>query len=205
MKTLMLLAVLTAPILAEEAAAKAAPVIDLDWKGPQSVTIEVKPLLAGKITQNNFKTDYGSYDKDQVRMRKIQVSIRNYSKEPRKLTVETLWFVTPEKPPKDRIAPQEPFIGSREVTIDGEMKPSQTASGESSSLAESNRTRYEALNESYADGIKFVGWVVVAREGNKVVGAKAGTPTLEKLLKGSPAPLNAVLKDYEEAMAKIAE
>ena len=172
---------------------------ELDLKGANrgSVSIDAKETMSGKISSNNFKSDYGSYDKDQLRTRRIAVTVRNFSRMPVNVAVETLWFVTPERPPKERVGQDLASIGERAFLSEQELKAGQSVTLEASNSAKSNRTRYEALGESYASGVKFAGWIVLARAEGKVIAYKASTPALDRMMSAAPENgLNKALVDY---------
>ena len=162
---------------------------ELDWSSANrgSLSISAQEIKRAKVAADSFKTDYGSYDRDQLRVREIELDVWNSGKLPITITTEVLWFVTPEQPPKGRIAPAFPMLADRAIVGVGEIKPGQKLKYQAENSAVSNRTRYEALGESYASGVKFAGWVVLTRADTKILSFKASTPTLDRLVR-QPVP-----------------
>ena len=158
---------------------------ELDWSSANrvSVSISAQEIKRAKVTADSFKTDYGSYDRDQLRIRQIELDVWNSGRQPLNITTEVLWFVTPEQPPKGRIAPAFPMIADRAIVGTSEIKPGQKLKYQAENSAVSNRTRYEALGESYASGVKFAGYVVLVRTDSKILSFKASTPTLDRLVR----------------------
>lgn len=190
----------TLPSLAQDPPKADAPVSALDWKTANraSFSVEVKELMSGKVkVREGFKSDYGSYDRDEMRVRRIGVSLRNSGRVPGKITLEAIWFVTPERPPKGSVGQIPPAVGEVKVVAEPEIKAGQTLSFETEFSTTSNRTRYEALGESYASGTKFSGWVVVARAEGKILSYKASSPTLERMI--ADQSINAALADFQKS------
>lgn len=183
--------------------AKPAPPTDLDWATANraNVSLDVKEVSSGRTDASNFKTDYGSYDKDQIRRKVLEVSARNFGKVPATVTIETIWFVRPERPPKDAVGAK-----AKVAILDRHGDKNQQAMAAGATLrfqteaeAASSRTRYEALGESYSSGVRFAGWLVVVRDGKKVVAYKASSPTVEALLRNEAAEMATAMKEFAEA------
>lgn len=171
-------------LIAADEAAKAPAPTELDWKTANrgSISISVQETVRGKLSSDSFKTDYGSYDRAEMRFRSMDVSVRNSSPTPVKITTEVLWFIAPERPPKSRISQEEPAIVERQIISETPIEGLKTQTKPAHSILKSSRTRLEALGESYADGSKFAGWAVVVRSEAKVIAFKTSSSTIERMI-----------------------
>jgi len=184
-----------------------APVNLLGWDAANrgSFSIDAKPARYGKSTKDDFKTDYGSYDKNIVRTVALDVELKNFSRVSQTVIIETLWFVRPERPPASGIggAYSKVFLSERDIGMPTELLAGKGVKQESATVTKSSRTRYVALGESYSGGLKPAGWIVLARIGELVVAYKASSPTLDALVKRSNGSgIVAELKDLAADIAK---
>jgi hypothetical protein len=124
MKLLVLLLTAATCIAATDTEPAVQLPLDLVWKTANrgSVSVVAKDLAAGRIDTHNFKTDYGSYDKDQTRIRRVGVTLRNFGRMPTSAALEILWFVTPERPPKGAVAQVSAFLNERKLLAEQELK-----------------------------------------------------------------------------------
>ena len=189
--------------LTADDAAKPERPVTFDWSvaNRTSISIAAQEVKRVKIAADSFKTDYGSYDRDTLRVRQLEVEIWNSGKTPASVTTEVLWFVAPEQPPKGRIGQVLPTIAERTTIGTSELKSGQRLKFQPQNAAVSNRVRYEALDESYASGVKFAGWIVMVRSEARILSYKASTPALDRMAKAPSAqgviPLHDALRLVE--------
>lgn len=170
---------------------------DLDWSNANktSVSIDAVEAASGKKTRDTFKTDYGSYDKDTIQTKRVLATARSSSTSPVAVTLETLWFVAPTA----SRSVDEMFLVYRDVSAESQVALSRNAVFESENTSKSNRTKYSALGESYTAGVKYAGYAVLARVGNKVIAYKTSVPTIARMISGNgKRTINQELKEYEE-------
>jgi hypothetical protein len=149
--------------------------LDFTNVGRASVGLDVKETAASKAVAHNWETDYGSYDRDFARSRTLGITISNLGqKAVSEAKIEVLWFA---QRPLDR----EAFIFSRQI------KEADLSAGRGKviefnmPLLKSNVTNFAGTGERWVSGSKYAGYIVLIRDGEKVLDAKTATPSLQQL------------------------
>lgn len=141
-----------------------------------SVSLDVKSVAARKNVRDDYKTDWGSYDKNYDRERNIEIAIRTSGKEPLAVVVKSWWLGKP-------IAnSQRVLIAKTEskVTLSNDFQKLTSSSGN----VEGRDLRLRAIGQRHVEGYKIDGWVVTVHdpENDAVVAVKLSDGHLQSLV-----------------------
>ena len=136
-----------------------------------NVSLDVIPQKSSRSAVDNFKTSYGSYDKDILSTKAMKVVVRKSGEFPY-AAVEFFWSIRDEENKSMRLERCEPVLLTREKR-----------EAEFSRTSERSDTKYVYLGTRDKDGEKVAGWLArcVALLDGKVIGVKASNQELEKL------------------------
>lgn len=138
-----------------------------------AVYLQVKRLTTAKETSVNWKTSYGSYDKEFSRALAISIFLRNMQKEPAPVTLE--WFFIAKE-----LSTRQQYIfdkGAEELVLD-HARPYQT--NKISMPITAQVQRYMSLGMSEKSGSQISGYLVRVRAADKILAVDASSKPLEK-------------------------
>jgi hypothetical protein len=118
-------------------------------------SIEGKSIGTGKVTQENWKTDWGSYDRNYTRMQHVEVTVTAWGAGEGNVEVEWIWFGRGLEKGSPRVILNR---GKSPITIKAGAGPKSLLI-HSGAIAGSVQN-YSALGERYADGEKIEGWYI---------------------------------------------
>jgi hypothetical protein len=164
------------------------------------LSLEAHEVGTGAAQTSNWETNYGSYDRDFSRSKKILVTVRNISRKPTPFAV-MVYFVA-----KPAIAPGEQGYDARRLFIydrgehAGEFRNEIELSGEfSSRTIIANVQHYQALGVESAAGADTVGWIVVGFSDGQVFGIAASSQELLQIARGqSTQSFEKMIAEYEQ-------
>lgn len=136
-----------------------------------NVSVVVIPEKVGTKTADNFKTSYGSFDKDVESLKTMKVSVKSLGDLPY-CGLEFFWVIRDESTKKTYLERPDPvllFGGKREARF--------------SRTSVRSDTRYVTLGIREKDGEKITGWLArcILLFNGKIIGVKASSQDLERL------------------------
>lgn len=165
-----------------------------------SLSLEAHEVGTQDERISNWETDYGSYNRDSIRSKKILVTLHNLSRKPVPFAV-TVYFIG-----KPTVAPNSIgydrrifFIYDRREHA-GEFHDEIELKGTFSSHAvASNVTHYEALGVESASGADMIGWIAIGYSEGHYFGVAASNQELLQLAEGkSHQSFDKMIADYEK-------
>jgi|GEM_PF-4456056 len=123
----------------------------------RSLALKSKTLSTRKTNSSNWKTDYGSYDRDTSRQKSIEYTVRNFSKDPApEVIVTTYWLVT--------------YAWDKELSLyqkdvqKYDIEPGTTVEAEIlSPETRQNEMKLVAIGEHWKEGARMEGYVVAIK------------------------------------------
>jgi len=115
-----------------------------------AITFEARTILVGRMSLDKWKTDWGSYDRDYVRMQHVELTLLRWQHGV-ECFAEILWFGRELGGEKRRVVFRNDAV---------KISPTATSILFKSGLVEGNVQNYVALAERYASGYKIEGWYV---------------------------------------------
>lgn len=136
-----------------------------------NVSMDVSPEKVGTKTVDNFKTSYGSFDKDVESLKTMKVSVRSIRDLPY-CGLEFFWVIRDESTKKTYLERSEP------VLLFGDKREARF-----SRTSVRSDTRYVTLGIREKDGEKINGWLArcILLFNGKIIGVKASSQDLERL------------------------
>lgn len=141
------------------------------------ITLNVAPVASKVVSENKFKTSYGSSDIQTQRSQSIAGTVTNGTKQPVKLMVEIHW-IGKKTGGNDRV--WLPASESREITLEP-RGVHQIAN--SSGTVSAQDLKLVAIGERYTGGARIEGWVVTVRWNEKLVCIRGNQAHLEDLVR----------------------
>ncbi len=121
---------------------------------PSNLSFRAKETGTKKQDTDNWKTDYGSYDRDTVRKKTILVEVTKFGNDPAKgVRVWALWIA------RSNQSGSSPYVYRREVItrdVNSQLSSIEFVSPE----VTENNTNYAALGVRYVSGSKLIGYVI---------------------------------------------
>jgi hypothetical protein len=137
-----------------------------------SVVLDVRTMASKSAVRNDYKTDWGSYDKNYERSRVIEISVSMLRGEPVKLFVTTRW-VGKKMSGKDYVT-----LGRHQQEIVLKAGAPQKWNEESGAI-KARDLNLEAIGDRTVGGAKISGWVVtVENEVGQILARKTSDPTM---------------------------
>jgi len=135
-----------------------------------SARLDVKTARSGKTLLRLWETDYGSYDRDQLRTIFLDIRISTVGRVPFDAVLEIVFH---GKHP----ATKQPLVASWQ-TAPVHIEPNKPLRYiASSGLVKSNSTRYAALGRIYGSGTNVASWHVRLKSGDTIIAeAHNGNP-----------------------------
>ena len=161
---------------------------------PSSLSLEAKEVATAVNTQHHWKTDYGSYDRDQQKRTAIEVTVRDFSRKSPPSIARVYFIGRPLRGGNRFIYAQRDlpitFNGNIDVTVRVDAPN-----------LNSSVLNLAALRERYVSGAEIEGWVVVGEMNGQAFQAKASRqPLLDLLLRRNhPESLPAMIAEYDKA------
>src|SRR5438105_3902936 len=139
-----------------------------------ALSLEAHETGTGDARISNWETDWGSYDRDFSRSKKIAVTLHNMSRKPAPFAI-TVYFIA-----KPTVAPSQSGYDARRLFIydrkehAGEFHNEIELSGAFASRnLKSNVEHYEVLGVESASGDDMIGWVVLGYSNGGIFGLAA--------------------------------
>jgi hypothetical protein len=127
-----------------------------------SARLEVKTARSGKTLLRLWETDYGSYDRDQLRTTFLDIRISTVGRVPFDAVLEIVFH---GKHPATR----QPLVASWQTTAI-RIEPSKPLRYVASSgIVRSNSTRYATLGYIYGSGTNVSSWHVRLKSGDTII------------------------------------
>ncbi len=141
-----------------------------------SASLEVKAVAAKKTTTDDFKTDYGSYDKTFVRSRSLAIKVTNFNAaQPFNGQVTLYWLGRRGPGGGNRIVIGKPSVET--VTLAAKQTKAFDAD---SGLVTASDLRLRAIGIRETGGLKLEGWMVVLQTADgQAVAVKASAAAIE--------------------------
>jgi len=138
-------------------------------------TIKASGISAGKVTESNWESDWGTYDRDYARQQLVEVIVSPWGKGEAEAKLETLWFGRTVVG-NDRVILRKL---SQPVTLKAGAGPSKkiVASG----VIASNVQKYSSLGLTYGEGSKIEGWYIRLMMDGKLLSEAASASYLVDL------------------------
>ncbi len=139
-----------------------------------SVHLEVKNIGSSKKTDHEWESGYGSYWRTFTRNLHLVAEVGTLDKDASQIELGYYFFG------KRLSDGQRVLVKCGSMTVDLKSKQGNQTIDLQSGDTKARVENYAALNEKYAEGLKFEGWMVRATFGddNVVLDAKASSPSL---------------------------
>lgn len=161
---------------------------------PSSLSLEAKEVATAVNTQHNWKTDYGSYDRDLKKRMSIEVTVRDFSRKSPPATARVYFIARPLQGGSRFIYAQ------RDLPIAFGGQIDVTARVDAPDL-KSSVLNLAALRERYVSGGEIEGWVVAGEVDGRIFQVKASRqPLLDLVLRPNhPESLPVLIAEFEKA------
>jgi hypothetical protein len=161
-----------------------------------TLSVEAHEIGTGDARISLWETDYGSYNRDFSRSKRILVTLHNLSRKPTPFAV-TVYFIA-----KPTVAPSAQSYDQRALFIydrsehAGEFHNEIEISGAfSSRVLGANVQHYQALGVESASGSDMIGWIVVGWSNGQCFGVAASSQELLQIANSSA--LESLVNVYE--------
>jgi hypothetical protein len=161
-----------------------------------TLSLEAHETGTGDAQVSLWETNYGSYDRDFSRSKKILVTLHNMSRKPASFAVTVYFIAKPTVAPSAQgYDPRALFIYDRGEHA-GEFHNELELSGAFSSRSLSaNVQHYEALGVESASGSDMIGWLVVGWSNGQRFGVATSSQELLRIANSSA--LESMVANYE--------
>lgn len=149
---------------------KAEDILPFDRLGRNNVTLDAKTIAGGSSNQNDYKTDYGSYDKTKNQAKSIEIKTHCLSSNKEDLSIR-FYFVF-----RDAQTKKELFVPSDAVTFKEGI--GTAVFRETSKSTDLNLVTIGIREKT---GKTIVGWLARAIRSNQIVGVAGSTERLKKM------------------------
>ena len=165
-------------------------------KSTASGSLRAQLISASKITKENWRTDWGSYDRDYERMHHIEVRLLPWGKGETAADLEWIWFGRGLEHNGARVVLKR---GRQAVTLKGGAGPQIILLH--SGIILGSVANYAALGERDAEGEKIEGWYVRLLVDGQTVSDATSSSYLADVAR-NPGKLGA-LHDYTNAAPRV--
>ncbi len=163
------------------------------------LSLEAHEIGTGDARISNWEADWGSYDRDFSRSKKIAITLHNMSRKPAPFAV-TVCFIA-----KPTVAPNQIGYDARRLFIYDRKEHAGEFHNEieligafASRNLKSNVQHYEALGVDSASGDDMIGWVVLGYSNGDIFGVAASSQELLQLAQGqSYLSFQKLIAEYE--------
>ncbi len=164
-----------------------------------SMSLEAHEIGTNDSFHSNWETDWGSYDRDYHRGKRILITVRDFSRKIPQCDVSVYFVAHPVFNPNvhfiyDRKEFSPQFRGRIEVIgpVDaGELR--------------ARVINLAALGERYGSGADLDGWIVVGKLSGRVFDIRASNQTLLEAAQANPRQpqtLTSMIDEYEKTLSK---
>jgi hypothetical protein len=162
-----------------------------------TLSLEAHETGTGDARISLWETNYGSYDRDFSRSKRILVTLRNISRKPAAFAVTVYFIAKPTVAPSAQgYDPRALFIYDRGEHA-GEFHNELELSGAfSSRVLSANVQHYQALGVESASGSDMIGWIVVGWSNGQRFGV--ATSSQELLQTANTSALESMIAVYEQ-------
>lgn len=135
-----------------------------------NVALDAKPIAGGSSTRDDFKTNYGSYDKTKTQARTIEISVRPVSSKKEEISIR-FYFVF-----RDAQTKEEVFVPADTVVF-------KEGSGTAVFSQEATSTDLKLVTIGIREktGESIYGWLARAVRGDRIVGVAGSVERFEKM------------------------
>ena len=152
--------------------------------------LDAHETATGVEVGHKWETNWGSYDRDYKRSKRILISVHDLSRSSADCRAE-VYFIA-------RTLSDNTLYIYDHKTVSIRMTNGLEAKTEiDATPLSANIQNYAALNERYVAGAEICGWIVLGMVGDQTFGSHASTQALATVLSGSG--WKALLDDYERA------
>jgi len=122
-----------------------------------SLSLDAKTVAAKKSVRDDYKTDYGSYDKSFSRARDIEITLRNLGRTPFDVVITT-HFIGKFTASNERL-----ILSSRDEPVKIQPNTTQKVTASSGAI-EGKDLKLSLAGVRDASGARIEGWIVLVRE-----------------------------------------
>jgi hypothetical protein len=122
-----------------------------------SIGVSAKEIGSARNIVTHWQTSWGSFDRDYLATRDIEIEIHNLSQLPARIAIDFYFVGRPQRLP----APHKLF--SKHSYIVNVAASDQERFSLRSDVLHSRETYYAALGENYTSGYEMEGWILFAR------------------------------------------
>ena len=152
-----------------------------------SLSLDAHEVGTGSVTYTNWYDDWGGYNRDFYRSKRILVTVHDMSRKSSGFDLIVYFIARPAVPPnKIGMVTAYPFIYDRAETsqkLNGLLEVKGTFP--SRTLA-ANTQNYPLIGEGYASGADMDGWIVIGKSQGFEFGVCASNQTLLEIAQGNP-------------------
>jgi hypothetical protein len=137
-----------------------------------SLSLDAHEIGTADGYQSHWETDWGSYDRDYSRGKRILVTIRDFSRKIPKCQIDVYFIARP------LFQPYQHFIyDHRRLTpqLRGRLEISGPVAARD---LHARMVNLVALGQQYGQGADMDGWIVIGKAGDRVFGLRASSQTL---------------------------
>ena len=166
-----------------------------------TLSLEAHEIGTGDARISNWETDWGSYDRDFARSKKLLVTLHNLSRQPAPFAITVYFIGKPTIPPNSTgYDPHNLFIYDRSEHAGEFHNEIELKGAFQSRTLRANVQHYEALGVESAAGNDMIGWIVLGYSEGRQFGVAASSQELLQLGQGqSPRQsFEKTIADYEK-------
>jgi hypothetical protein len=176
--------------------------ISLSSLQASTLSLEAHEIGTGDARISLWETDYGSYDRDLSRSKKILVTLHNLSRKPAPFAVTVYFIAKPTiAPGAQGYDPRALFIYDRSEHAGEFHNELELAGTFASRVLTANVQHYQALGVEAAAGSDMIGWIVVGWSDGQRFGVAASSQELLQIAKSSA--LESMVTAYERKHPSI--
>jgi hypothetical protein len=164
-----------------------------------SLSLESHEIGTRDTFQSHWETDWGSYDRDYARGKRILVTVRDFSRKVPSCDVAVYFIARPLFTAAGR------FIYDRKEFSPQFRGRLEISGPVSSQDLHARILNLAALGQKYGSGAEMDGWIVVGKLEGRVFDIRASSQTLLEIAHENPRQpesLRQMIADYEKVVAK---
>jgi hypothetical protein len=164
-----------------------------------SLSLDAHETGTDNSFHSNWETDWGSYDREYHRGKRIVVTVRDFSRKLASCDVSVYFVAHPLFNPNVR------FIYDRKQFSPEFRGRIEVAGPVDAAELKARVTNYALLREQYGTGADLDGWIVIGRYNGQVFDIRASSQTLLEIAQANPRQsqtLSQMIEDYERTSSK---
>ena len=156
-----------------------------------SLIIEAHETGTGDGTVTKWYTEWGSYDRDFTRQKRLVIMVRDFSRKVSAVTIQVYFIGHP-------MGRSEPLFIYGHAAFPVELHGNLEVKGEvDAPPIRANVQYYAALDRSYVSGGDIDGWIVIGEYQGRAFQVRASRQRLLDLAERNRATLDTMVADYE--------